>query len=222
METVQKFLEAVIEGNIALVEELVARDPSLVNARSESGVAAVLLAIYYNEPTIAELLIAKGADLNIFEASAAGKLDRVRDLLDENPSLLNAYAPDGFQPLGLASFFGHGPVVELLLSRGAEVNSPSANAQRVMPLHSAVANQHIEIARALLDHGADVNAKQADEFTPLHEAAQNGQLEMVKLLLAYGANKAAKKTDGQTAHAIAFEKGYQEVAELLDLPSEIH
>jgi len=58
------------------------------------------------------------------------------------------------------------------------VNSPSRNAQRVMPLHSAAAGRHLTIMQALLAHGADPNARQADDFTPLHAAAQNGQIEM--------------------------------------------
>ena len=50
-------------------------------------------------------------------------------------------------------------------------------ADALMPLHSAVANRNVAIARMLVEHGADVNAAQQDDFTPLMEAAQNGDLE---------------------------------------------
>jgi uncharacterized protein len=215
MNTIEEFVEAIKEGDFHRVQQMIEQDPSLTDAKSSSGVSAILLALYYGSPAIAELLIAQDASLDIFEAAAAGKLNRVRLLLDEQPSLVNAFASDGFQPLGLAAFFGHAHIVELLLARGAEVNSASANAQRVMPLHSAVAGQHVEVARMLLEHGADVNAKQQDEFTPLHEAAQNGQLEMIQLLLAFGAKKDQQKSDGQTAFSIALEKGFSEAADLL-------
>src|SRR5512135_3096541 len=136
-------------------------EPALVNARDENGLSAVLTAAYYQEPDIARLLVQRGAELNVFEACAVGELPRVQALVKQQPDLINAYAPDGFQPLGLAAFFGHTDMVEFLLSQGAAVNSPSRNAMRVMPLHSAIANRRSAIVRLLLDHGADVNAAQA-------------------------------------------------------------
>jgi uncharacterized protein len=203
---------AIKAGDIQSVEQMVARDPLLVDAREEGGGSAVLTALYYGQPAIADLLITRGAQLDVFAATAAGRTGRVVDLIEQDPSLVNAFAPDGFQPLGLAAFFGHLPLVELLLANGAEANSPSRNSMHVMPLHSAVAGRHLEITRALLSHGADVNARQADDFSPLHEAAQNGQIEMVELLLSYGADKEARKIDGQTALSIAVEQGYEQVA----------
>jgi ankyrin repeat protein len=104
----------------------------------------------------------------------------------------------GFQPPGLAAFFGHLDVARFLLQRGAEVNSPTDNGLHVMLLHSAAANHHLEIARLLLEQGAMVNARQADDFTPLHATAQNGQLEMVKPFLEYGADVRAASGGGQT------------------------
>jgi uncharacterized protein len=136
-------------------------------------------------------------------------------LLDASPELVNAVAGDGFQPLGLAAFFGQDEVVRLLLMRGAAVDSPSHNLMRVMPLHSAAANRHLEICRMLLENGAPVNATQADDFTPLHEAAQNGQLEMVRLLLDYGAEVNVRKTDSLTPLTLAVQYGHVEVVELL-------
>jgi ankyrin repeat protein len=209
METAS-FIEAIREGNIKQVEEMLDRDPGYLQTPVSGGTSPVLTAIYYGENAIAELLIERGAPLNLFEAAASGRIGRVRVLLDEDASLANAYAPDGFQPLGLASFFGHLPVVELLLERGAAVNSPSNNAQHVMPLHSAVAGRHYEIAKMLLEHGAEANAAQADGFRPLHGAAENGQREMIELLLNYGADKALAQAQGETALDIAVKRSQGE------------
>jgi uncharacterized protein len=127
----------------------------------------------------------------VFEASAAGRAERVRELLDEDPSLANAWADDGFQPLGLASFFGHVEAARLLVERGAEVNSASRNDMKVMPLHSAVAtgdpDARYELAKLLLEHGADPNARQQDDYTPLMAAEHHGDERLRGLLIEHGA-----------------------------------
>jgi ankyrin repeat protein len=127
-----------------------------------------------------------------------GGLGRARELIQRDAELVNVHAPDGFQPLGLASFFGHWGIVELLLLNGADVNSPSDNEMRVMPLHSAVAHRHLEIARLLIAQGADVNAPQQSGFTPLQGAVRNGHIEMIELLLEHGADPDLQGAGGRT------------------------
>src|ERR687888_2793302 len=98
----------------------------------------ILEAIYRGDRGEAERL-AEGRELDVFEASALGRTERLRELLDADPSLANAWAKDGFQPLGLASFFGNVDTARALVEAGAEVNSASRNDFKVMPLHSACA-----------------------------------------------------------------------------------
>jgi ankyrin repeat protein len=215
MEASEGFFEAIKSGDQAKVQALLDIDPALLRAKSENGLSPVLTALYYQEPDIADLLIARGAELNIFEAAAAGRLDRLQALVERQAGLVNEYAEDGFQPLGLASFFGHLEVVRFLIRAGANVNSPSHNAQRVMPLHSAAAGRHLEIARVLLENGAEVNARQADDFIPIHAAAQNGQAEMIQLLLSYGADPKRCSRDGRNALDFAEEAGAKDAADLL-------
>src|SRR5215218_1568853 len=146
----------------------------------------LLQAIYQGDQARADELLAADPELDVFEAAAVGRSERLRELLDEDPELANAWADDGFQPLGLASFFGHVEAARLLLERGAEVNSASRNEMKVMPLHSAAATsdprKRYELARLLLEHGADPNARQQDEYTPLMEADQNGDERLRSLL----------------------------------------
>jgi ankyrin repeat protein len=151
----------------------------------------VLQAIYRGDRDEAERLAAE-KDLDVFEASALGRTERVCELLDADPALANAWADDGFQPLGLASFFGNADAARLLVERGAEVNSASRNAMKVMPLHSAAAAQdpvvRHEIAQLLLEAGADPNARQQDEYTPLMAADQHGDARLRDLLVEHGAS----------------------------------
>src|SRR5919201_1718145 len=150
----------------------------------------VLEAIYRGDRKETERLAA-GRELDVFEAAALGRTERVRELLEDEASLANAWAEDGFQPLGLASFFGHADTARLLVERGAEVNSASRNQMKVMPLHSAAAAQdpdtRYEIAKLLLEHGADPNARQQDDYTPLMAADQVGDARLRELLVEHGA-----------------------------------
>jgi ankyrin repeat protein len=99
----------------------------------------LLQAIYRGDHARADELLADDPELDAFEAAAVGRTERLSELLDEDPSLANVWADDGFQPLGLASFFGHVDAARFLVERGAEVNSASRNDFEVMPLHSAAA-----------------------------------------------------------------------------------
>ena len=127
----------------------------------------------------------------MFEAAALGETARLAELLDADPELANAWAEDGFQPLGLACFFGHVDAARLLVERGAEVNSASRNQMQVMPLHSAAAtgdpDARYRLAELLLAAGADAKAKQQDEFTPLQAADQSGDTRLRDLLTQHGA-----------------------------------
>jgi ankyrin repeat protein len=153
----------------------------------------LLQAIYRGDTARAEELLADQPELDVFEAAAVGKTERLRELLDQDPSLANAWAEDGFQPLGLASFFGHVEAARLLVERGAELNSASRNEMKVMPLHSAAATPdpeaRYELAKLLLEQGADPNARQQDEFTPLMAADQHRDERLGDLLLEHGATR---------------------------------
>jgi ankyrin repeat protein len=215
MESHEELFAAIKEGDQAAVERLVAEDRSLVNAQDGQGLSAVMTAAYHQKPEIVTLLLKKRAKLTIFEACAVGKTERVKSMLMRRPRLLNEFSADGFQPLGLASYFGHVEVVRFLLESGAEVNTPSQNGLKVTPLNSAAAGRHYEIAMLLLERDANPNIRQEGDFVPLHSAAMNGQIEMVKLLLQYGADKDMKSLDGKTARDYALENGHKVVAEVL-------
>jgi uncharacterized protein len=215
MDAAEELFAAIKEGDQATVERLVAEDRSRVNAQDGQGLSAVMTAAYHQKPEIVALLVKKRAKLNLFEACAVGKVERVKSLLKRKPKLLNEFAPDGFQPLGLASFFGHVEVVRFLLESGAEVNTPSQNGLKVTPLNSAAAGRYYEIAMLLLERDANPNIRQEGDIVPLHSAAMNGQIEMVKILLQYGADRDLKSLDGKTARDYALENGHKVVAEVL-------
>jgi uncharacterized protein len=213
------FLGAVKEGNAARVREMLDASPALATARTDSGESAVLLSIYYGKDEVRDLLLERSVPLDMFEACAAGVRPQVEEWLEEDASLIRAFSHDGFTPLHLAAFFGRIPVVELLLSRGAPVDEVSQNASALRPLHSAVAHRQaqvaLEIARALIAKGADVNTVQHGGWTALHAAALHGNLPLVRLLLDAGAKPGAKNETGQTPAGLAKTKNNKQVIALL-------
>lgn len=216
MDEIKAFFEAIQSGDQHLAAELLEGNPALLKARSEAGLSPMLAAAYYQEPEIAAWLVEQGAPLDISEACAVGAMEQAKELLDREPGLVHGFAKDGFQPLGLASFFGHEDLVRLLLERGAQPGTPARNGMGVAPLHSAAAGQHLGIARLLVEAGADVNAVSSEGFTPLHSAAQNGQIELVRMLLEHGADPTAATSGGVKAVDFARERGHEEVARFLE------
>jgi ankyrin repeat protein len=145
-----------------------------------------------------------------------GVTSRIEALLAQDPLAVNAWSEDGFQPLGLAAFFGRAEAAELLLARGGEVNTAARNAFQVMALHAALAGPAPDIARSLIAAGADVNARQQGGLTPLQEAAIQGRLDLVQLLLDHGADPLARDEQGRTAADWARTRGHSEVGEFLE------
>ncbi|HXB54354.1 MAG TPA: ankyrin repeat domain-containing protein [Vicinamibacteria bacterium] len=219
-EVRQTLIEAVKKGDAPAVNRLLDDNPALLRAQTDEGVSAILLAVYYRQPEIAQAFLARGAVLSLFESCALGRLDRVSQILAEDSAALRSYSPDGHTPLGLACFFGHRDIVRLLIEKGADVNAASKNAQRVAPLHAATARPDAEIVEALLRAGADPKRQQEAGITPLHEAAAAGQEAIARLLIAHGAERDARADDGRTAADLARAKKHEALAGWLESPGK--
>jgi uncharacterized protein len=208
------FIDAIKAGEFDRVKAMVTVDPALVESRSRNGESAILTAVYHGQKEIVNLLVARGAELTIFEASAAGEFERIERLIDERAPI-NGYSPDGWTPLHLAAFFGHAKIAELLLAHGADVTAISKNSNRNTPLHAALAGNRKFVAGLLIGRSADVNAVDGAGWRPLHIAAANNNLDAMKALIAQGADVHSANADGQTPFSLAQEKNHREAAALL-------
>ncbi|HEY4660258.1 MAG TPA: ankyrin repeat domain-containing protein [Terriglobales bacterium] len=208
-------IAAVQSGDNAKVRTLLQDDPSLAAAKDANGVSALMFALYYRRPEIADLLLAAKPDIDIFEATAAGKAKEVSEILNKDPVWAKRWSADGFTPLHLAAFFGHAEIARILIRQSADVSATSKNKMKVTPLHSAAAAHNREIVRLLLENDAPADVRQEGGWTPLHEAAQIGDIEMARDLLQHNADPQARSDDGKTPADMAAAKGHADIVKLL-------
>ena len=206
---------AITGGDVDAVREMVRANPALAEARDATGLPVVLLALFHQQREAADALLAAEPELGVLEAAAAGRADRLRELLHADRQARHARTPEGFTPLGLAAFLGGPEVVRVLLEHGADANDDADNRFGVRPVNAAAAAHDHETMRLLLEGGADPDAQQEGGFTPLHAAAHTDDVEMARLLLAHGADPAIAAADGRDSARIAADDGSTGVAALL-------
>jgi hypothetical protein len=182
--------------------------------------------------------------INEYVAVSHGNLARMRELLALYPTVLHANASWDEMAVEAGSHVGFKDGVRLVLDEGAPCALPTAamlgmtahvrkllaeDPQRIwdcgahnmppmwFPAIGGGTPDHLEIARLLLDAGADANAHKRGQ-TALHWAVRGGQIEMARLLLARGAdpNPRAKTPQGEvTPLAMALKAEKKDMAELL-------
>jgi len=219
-DSLNKCFELLRAGDVEALRQLLVQDPAYAEARDSKGVSLLMQCLYRGHRDLVELIVGKKKKmLDIFEAAALGRLDRLKEIIREgglrDSPLINSHSTDGFTALHLACFFSQPEAARLLIESGAAVDAVAANPTRVMPLHSAASARNLEAAQFLLEHGAPVNARQQAGWVPIHAAAQNGDRRMVELLLQHHADPKLTNDDGKTAAMVAREKGHEQIAALL-------
>ncbi|HEX4749153.1 MAG TPA: ankyrin repeat domain-containing protein [Bryobacteraceae bacterium] len=170
-----------------------------------------------------------------------GDLAAVKAALRDQPALLDATNEAGQSGFILAMYYRQREVADYLLSLGPQLDVFNAciagETERVLhdvrsnpdlldaqssdgwtPLHLAAFFGHADLAEALIDQGAKVDAKSSNAMrnTPLHAAAAGGQIGVMELLLKRGANANATQEGGDwTALHSAAQAGNRQMVEVL-------
>lgn len=179
-----------------------------IDATNNVGATALKMAADGGHYDLAQWLVSQGAKPGIRASDGSSVLSRawadaqwdfVRFLFVHgiNPNApMPAYHERQEPPLTLAARQGEREMVEWLLNQGVDVEAKGKS--RISALHEAVRYGHVEIARLLVQHGADVNSgAETGDPTPLHRAlaAPEPDLDMVRLLIEHGADVNAQATN---------------------------
>ncbi len=189
---------AVHTGDVEIAKLLIEHGVDL-ETRNDDGRTALHDSIEFARTEIEELLVDAGAIIDICAAAILGMMERVRELLAQDPELVNDRSTN-LSPLGWASFGNQADIATELISRGARMDDGE--------LLCAASVGHVEVGRVLLQHGADPN-----EIDPraggnaLHAAAKmrytHDSSAFIEMLLAAGVDPSIRSRQGKTALQIA-------------------
>ena len=182
---------AALCGFANIVDQLIAKHPQYVDT----------IGGYYRTPAVAAL---------------AGRHFELAQVLHHNKSSLEPRGCCEITPLHSAARCGDLEMVQVLLDCGVDINSQSES--RNTPLDYGSQDGHrndARVARLLIAHGADPNARNMRGYTPLHRASEYGRIEIVRLLIEHGANVEVKDDEGRTPLDVATSQQHEDIINLL-------
>ncbi|HEV8490968.1 MAG TPA: ankyrin repeat domain-containing protein [Candidatus Angelobacter sp.] len=251
----EEMLQAAQRGDVDKVRQLLASDTTLVNAKGAHNKTPLHWAAEKNYPELAELLVTAGADINaevswgmtpLQWAANMGSRDVAKILLAHGAApQLNMWAAAGLGMLDVVQSFWDSALPSTLKPGADQTRARDLSPQsgksgqpgdpglgdgkwgKAAPPESyaklvsdafyiAARNGHVEVAKFLLEKGADINCRGFFGAPGLHWAAIHGHKTMVEFLIGHGADLTLRDQQfNSTALGWALEGNHTEIAELL-------
>ncbi|WP_300685347.1 ankyrin repeat domain-containing protein [Chryseobacterium sp.] len=161
---------------------------------------------------LSSLLFAQEKGKSIFDIARTGTVTEVKELMKQNPEIINQVNENGFSPLILACYRGNTEVAEFLIDHVKDVNYKSREGTALAGL---AVKYDKELTENLLKKNADPNIADSTGYTPLFWAVKFGNKELVELLIQYRADKTKKDSAGMTPFEYALQTNNKEIINLL-------
>jgi ankyrin repeat protein len=186
---------AAVSGMAEMVTLLLSRGASPLRAEAGRMTPLHLAAARNDVPTTKVLLrpetlafVNSHGRTPVHSAARTGAAETLALMLKHPGANLIALNDEGQTPLHLAAFFGHARSAKLLLDRLSDEHVDLRDKADRTPLWSAVAGGSSEVARMLLERGADPNTIGFGGQPALHRALMIGRTDLADLLLSHGAD----------------------------------
>jgi ankyrin repeat protein len=217
-------LEAVIKGQHSVVRAVVAAGANVNHCGVAKKKTPLMIAVKKNDMQMVDLLLSLKAKPDVFVGVnhkvaaihlAIGKnnFEMTKRLLDAgcDPNLTAPDQKGRWTPLHSAALHSSNEVIELLLSRGADIEAKTET--EATPLALAARHYKVAATRYLISKGADVNTRDKAGSTPIIQACLVGATSVAKLLVEVGkADLSLKNRAGATALDEADRKDMWECA----------
>ena len=187
------------------------------------GTTALMLATYYGYPKAVEALTDAGADVDIKNEKGQTALSYAKHYATPNPSNyyehqwanIATHLQHAGPAIIRATKNGHLTSVQHMLGKGTiDVDTRDRFGDRMTALEHAIANEHFEIAKLLIDAG-DINTQNNAGDTALMIAAKHDDQEAVEFLIGARADVNIQNNNGKRALDYAIDNEHFEIAQLL-------
>lgn len=182
-------MRAIDTQQIKVIEAILAAKPDLT-IKTRDGKSVAIMSVESGKPEIVSMLLKAGADFNQTD-------------------------PEGNSPALIAAQANNSQSIEIVKMLGAAKVNLNLSNIIYTPLVYAIEQENIEMVKALLDSGADVNALTESNQSPLGAALSRSSKEIAKLLLAHKANPNVSSNMGETPLFTAIDLGDPEIVEEL-------
>ncbi|XP_048257930.1 ankyrin repeat domain-containing protein 50-like isoform X14 [Haliotis rufescens] len=212
-----------VGGSRTPVEFVLSLNVVDIDSRGGGSWTPVMRAAYRGHRDVVELLVNKGADVSLVDkdgdnilhlACIRGHLEIVKFVLSLNVVDINSRGGGSWTPVMRATNRGHRYVVELLVSKGADVSLVDGDGNNI--LHLACSQGHLETVEFVLSlNVVDINSRGGWSLTPVMRAARNGHTDVVELLVSKGADVSLVDEDGYNILHLACIEGHLETVEFV-------
>ncbi|GMP89318.1 hypothetical protein CsSME_00040954 [Camellia sinensis var. sinensis] len=231
---------AVQFGDLETVENLLQRDPTLINqttvydrhsslhiaaANGQIEIVSMLL-----DRSVKPDLLNRHKQTPLMLAAMHGKISCVQKLIEAGANILMFDSIHGRTCLHYAAYYGHSDCLKAILSSARHSHVAASwgytrfvnirDGKGATPLHLAARQRRPECVHILLDNGALVCASTGGYgfpgSTPLHLAARGGSLDCIRELLAWGADRLQRDSSGRIPYMVALKHKHVACAALLN------